>query len=328
MTQEQLQAFLRVVQEGRLSQAARGLGLSQSGLSRQLQSLESELGTRLLVRTPGGAVLTDAGERFLPHAQRALDALAAGTSELGRLSNTPRGPVLLATLHTVGAYLMPDIIPAFVRAYPEVRPRLSEGSAASMEDGVARGTLDLAILSLPVRHTDLVVQKLWEESVVLAVPRGHRLTKSTRPVSLADALDETWIVIPSMSGTRAMEAECEARGVTPKVVLETDNAEAMRRMVERGLGVALVPELMTRAPQSRGFDVVPLGKSGLKRQVALVHRGEGYLTAAARQLKEAIVTSVRAMPPPWGTGGRGTTSGSTRGRSPAERATAAEPRKP
>jgi DNA-binding transcriptional LysR family regulator len=102
-----------------------------------------------------------------------------------------------------------------------------------------------------------------------------------------------------MGGTRALEAACEARGVTPKLALETDNAEAIRRMVERGLGVALVPELMARDHQSRGFDVVPLVR-GPKRQVALVHRGEGYLTAAARALKEFIVESVRVMPEPWG----------------------------
>ncbi|WP_141324415.1 LysR family transcriptional regulator [Myxococcus sp. AB025B] len=305
MTRDQLQAFLRVAQEGRLSPAAKGLGLSQSGLSRQLQALEAELGTRLLVRTPAGAVLTDAGERFLPHARRALDALAAGTSELERLSGTPRGPVSLGTLHTVGAYLLPDIIPTFARSFPEVRPRLSEGMSTALEDNVVRGVLDLAIVSLPVRHTDLVAQKLWEEVLVLAVPRGHRLTKVTRPLSLADVVEETWVVIPSMSGTRALEAECEARGVTPRLALETDNAEAMRRMVERGLGVALIPELMARDHQSRGFDVVPLAKSGLKRQVALVHRGEGYLTAAARELKSFIVESVRAMHEPWGAGKRG-----------------------
>jgi DNA-binding transcriptional LysR family regulator len=102
-----------------------------------------------------------------------------------------------------------------------------------------------------------------------------------------------------MSGTRALEAACEARGVTPKLALETDNAEAIRRMVERGLGLALVPELMARDHQSRGFDVVPL-KGAPRRQVALVHRGEGYLTAAARALKAFIVESVRAMPEPWG----------------------------
>ena len=301
MTTEQLRAFLQVAQEGRLSIAARGLGLSQSGLSRQLQSLEAELGTRLLVRTPGGAVLTDAGERFLPHAQRALEALSKGTSELERLSSTPRGTVSLGTLHTVGAYLMPDIIPAFAQRFPEVRPRLSEGMAPALEESVARGALDLAILSLPVRRADLVAQKLWEERLMLAVPRGHRLARLGKPVALAEVVEESWVVIPGMSGTRALEAACEARGVTPKLALETDNAEAIRRMVERGLGVALVPELMTRDHQAQGFDVVPLVR-GPKRQVALVHRGEGYLTAAARALKTFVVDSIRAMPEPWGRG--------------------------
>ncbi|QDE66922.1 LysR family transcriptional regulator [Myxococcus xanthus] len=301
MTSEQLRAFLEVARAGRLGTAARGLGLSQSGLSRQLQSLEAALGTRLLVRTPGGAVLTDAGERFLPHAQRALDALTAGTSELERLSGTPHGVVSLGTLHTVGAYLLPDIIPAFARQFPEVRPRLSEGLAPAMEEGVARGALDLAILSLPVRRADLVAQRLWEESLVLAVPRGHRLTKSGKPVTMDEVVEEPWVIIPGMSGTRAMEAACEARGVTPRLAVETDNAEAMRRMVERGLGVAVVPQLMARDHHARGFDVVPLARAGLKRQVALIHRGEGYLTAAARALKSFIVESVRAMPEPWGT---------------------------
>ncbi|GEL69496.1 MULTISPECIES: LysR family transcriptional regulator [Myxococcus] len=301
MTSEQLRAFLEVARAGRLATAARGLGLSQSGLSRQLQSLEAALGTRLLVRTPGGAVLTDAGERFLPHAQRALDALTAGTSELERLSGTPHGVVSLGTLHTVGAYLLPDIIPAFARQFPEVRPRLSEGLAPAMEEGVARGALDLAILSLPVRRADLVAQRLWEESLVLAVPRGHRLTKSGKPVTMDEVVEEPWVVIPGMSGTRAMEAACEARGVTPRLAVETDNAEAMRRMVERGLGVAMVPQLMARDHHAQGFDVVPLARAGVKRQVALIHRGEGYLTAAARALKSFIVESVRAMPEPWGT---------------------------
>lgn len=286
MTSDQLRAFLGVAQEGRFSTAARGLGLSQSGLSRQLQSLESELGVRLLVRTPTGAKLTDAGERFLPHARRALEALSAGTAELQQLSGKPTGPVTLGTLHTVGAYLLPDLIAEFARAYPEVRLRLSESLATELEEGVSRGTLDLAILTLPVRRADLVAQKLWEEPLVLAVPRGHRLTKLGRPVALTEAVEEPWVIIPGMTGTRALEAACEARGVTPKVALETDNSEAMRRMVERGLGVALLPELMVRDHQARGFDVVQVAPGGPRRQVALVHRGEGYLTAAARAFKE------------------------------------------
>ncbi|WP_224367669.1 LysR family transcriptional regulator [Hyalangium versicolor] len=293
MTSDQLRAFLLVAQEGRFSTAARGLGLSQSGLSRQLQSLETELGTRLLVRTPTGAVLTDAGERFLPHARRALDAMAAGTAELEQLSGTPRGPMALGALHTVGVYLLPDLLVEFARAHPEVRLRLRESLAAELEEGVSRGVLDLAILSLPIRRADLVAQKLWEEPLVLAVPKGHPLTRLGRPVALAEVVEEPWVIIPGMAGTRALEAACEARGVTPRVALETDNSEAMRRMVARGLGVALVPELMTRDRQSRDFDVVPVAPGGPRRQVALVHRGEGYLTAAARAFKEFIVEHLR-----------------------------------
>ncbi|RKH35511.1 LysR family transcriptional regulator [Corallococcus praedator] len=293
MTSEQLRAFLHVAREGRVSTAARGLGLSQSGLSRQLQTLEAELGARLLVRTPSGAVLTDAGERFLPHATRALEALAAGRAELERLSGTPRGPVVLGALPTVGAYLLPDLMAAFTRSHPEVRPRLSQDHAPVLEEGVARGGLDLAILSLPVRRVDLVTQLLWDEPLVLAVPRGHRLTRLGRPVALQELTDETWVRIPGMVGARAVEAACEARGVTPKVALETDTAEALGRMVERGLGVAVVPQLMAKDAPAHGFDVVPLTRGSPRRQVALVHRGQGYLTAAARALKDAITEHVK-----------------------------------
>lgn len=144
MNIEQLQAFVGVAREGRLTVAARRLGVSQSGLTRQLQALEGELGVRLLVRTPGGAVLTDAGERFLPHARRALEAVALGRAELGELTTTPRGPVTLGTLQTVGTYLLPELIRAFKQRYPEVIPRLSEGLHDVLEARVAGGSWNCA----------------------------------------------------------------------------------------------------------------------------------------------------------------------------------------
>jgi DNA-binding transcriptional LysR family regulator len=297
MNTEQLKAFVQVAREGRLTVAARQLGVSQPGLSRQLQSLETELGVRLLVRTPGGAVLTDAGERFLPHARRALDALAVGMAELGELTTTPRGPVSLGTLPTVGAYLLPELVRTFKDRYPEVRLRLSEGSHDALEGRVASGELDVCIVNLPMRRLDLVAQQLWEEALVLAVPKGHRLARLKRPVALAEVVEEPLVVIPGMSGTHALEAACEARGVKPRIAVEMDNAEGMRRMVERGLGVALLPGLMARDHASRGFDVVEVGKGGPRRQVALVHRGEEYLTAAARALKGFIVEALRHSSP-------------------------------
>lgn len=297
MNTEQLKAFVQVAREGRLTVAAKQLGVSQPGLSRQLQALETELGVRLLVRAPGGVVLTDAGERFLPHARRALDAVTVGTAELGTLTTTPRGTVSMGTLHSVGTYLLPELVRAFKGRYPEVLPRLSEGTHDVLEARVTSGELDLCIVSLPLKRLDLVAQKLWEEALVLAVPRGHRLAKLKRPVELTEAVEEPLVVIPGMAGTYALEAACEARGVKPRVAVEMDNAEGMRRMVERGLGVALLPELMARDHAARGFDVVEVKKGGPRRQVALVHRGEEYLTAAARALKTFIVETLRRSGP-------------------------------
>jgi LysR family transcriptional regulator, transcription activator of glutamate synthase operon len=285
VTTEQLTAFLTLAQEKRFVTAARRLGMSQSGLSRQVQSLERELGTRLLVRTPRGVVLTGSGERYLLHAQRALDALQRGASELDELSHKATGLVALGTLPTVGAYLLPELLPRFHKLYPEVRLRLVEETSELLEDRVAKGELDLAVLNLPVRRVDLVQQKLWSEDFVLAVPRGHPLSQAKKPVALRDVLGEPLVVIPNVAGTRALEAAAEAAGEPLNIVLETDNPESMRRMVERGLGIALLPSLMARERSGRGFEVVEVGQGGVRRQVALLHRGETYLNAAARALK-------------------------------------------
>jgi DNA-binding transcriptional LysR family regulator len=162
---------------------------------------------------------------------------------------------------------------------------------------VASGELDLCIVSLPLKRVELVAQKLWEEDLVLVVPGGHRLARLKRPVALTEVVEEPLVVIPGMSGTHALEAACEASGVKPRVAVEVDNAEGLRRMVGQGLGVALLPALMARTHDSQGIDVVEVMKGGPRRQVVLVHRGEEYLTAAARALKSFIVESLRRSRP-------------------------------
>ena len=220
------------------------------------------------------------------HAQRALDALQRGASELTALTGKASGQVALGTLPTVGAYLLPELLPRFHKLYPDVRLRLVEQTSEGLEDRVAKGELDLAVLTLPVRRVDLVQQKLWSEDFVLAVPRGHPLAEAKKPVALRDVLGEPLMVMPDVAGTRALEAAGEAAGEPLNVVVETDNPEAMRRLVERGLGIALLPSIMARERTGRGFEVVEVGQGGVRRQVALLHRGEGYLDAAARALED------------------------------------------
>ena len=291
MTQEQLQAFVAVLERRQLTEAARRLGRSQPTLSRQIQALERELGVRLLVRTPRGAVATDAGQRFLGFAREALSTLTEGAAELHELAQTPTGPVALGSLPTVGAYLLPGLLPGFLRRHSAVRCRLVEALGDELEQRIADGELDLGILNLPLRRQDLVAQKLWEEPFVLIVPRNHRLAGRDR-VTLQSLSGEALVVVPGASASTQLLAAIEERGIEPKVVLEADHPESVRRMVERGVGVALLPALVARDRKSAAFGVVDI-QGGPRRTVALVHRGERSLTSAARALKRFLVDALR-----------------------------------
>jgi DNA-binding transcriptional LysR family regulator len=287
---DQLRAFVAVARARRFTRAARQLGVSQPSLSRRMQQLERELGAKLVVRTPGGVVLTSAGERFLGHAERAIASLDAGRSALDDLAVQPRGAVAVGSQPTIGAYALPEALARFHAEYPDVVLRLREGHAEQIEERLASGELDLGLLNLPVRRLDLAAQKLWQEDYLLAVPVGHRLAASERPIALADAASEPLVVVDGVASTQTLIAACEERGGRPRIVVEADNLEAVRRMVERGIGVALLPRIMAQAAaDSKRLRTVEVARGGVRRQVALVHRGEAFLTAATKALRATIV---------------------------------------
>lgn len=284
MDVESLQAFVAVARAGGFSAAARQAKVTQPSLSRRVQSLEHEVGARLVVRSPRGVQLTRAGERFLEHAERALRALEAGVSEVDELTDRPHGTVTIGAISTVSAYVLPKLVAAFLAEHPAVDVRIREGFPAELEDLLARGELDLAIFTLPVRRGDLAARRLWSEDYVLAVPPGHALV-GARKIDLADVVNERFVVIPGAAATIAYEAVCEARGVVAKIAVRTESVESLRRLVAHGIGVGLVPRI---AIQEDSVHVVEVGKGRVVRQVALVHRGEGTLTAAARVLRTMI----------------------------------------
>jgi DNA-binding transcriptional LysR family regulator len=289
MDVDRLRAFVAVARSGRFVRAAQVVGVSQPSLSRRVQQLEDDVGAKLVVRTPGGVVLTSAGERFLPHAERALASVDAGRTAIEELSSEPHGAVALGSQPTISAYVLPPVLARFHARYPDVVLRLREATTEQVEERIAAGEIDLGLMNLPVRRLELAAQKLWQEDYVLVVPAGNRLAAIGRAVALSEAATEPLIVIAGIPSTAAMLAACDERGVQPRVVLEVDNMEAVRRMVERGLGVSLLPRTMAQAADVRRLRAVDIARGGLRRQVALVHRGEAYLTAAAKALRAIVV---------------------------------------
>lgn len=290
---EDLRALVALSRAGRFTAAARALGWSQPTFSRRIQALEREVGMKLVVRTAGGAVLTEPGEKLLAHVERALASLDSGLTELAELAGVPKGQVALGTLPTVAVHVLPPIVARFHRKHPDVRILVREGFSGPLQDLVARGELDMAIVHHPVRREELSERRLFREDYLLAVPPRHRLARAKKPVALASVATEPFVVIPGAPAMAAIEAACAARKVRPVVALETDNLESVRRMVEAGLGIALVPRMMTRDRRRWRAEIVELVAGSVTREIAIVHRGAGYLGAAARLLREAIVDATR-----------------------------------
>ncbi|HWL88976.1 MAG TPA: LysR family transcriptional regulator [Polyangiaceae bacterium] len=294
MDESELRAFTALARERRFTRAARSMGVSQPTLSRLVQRLERQLGAKLVVRGPQGVVLTDAGDRFLSHAERALASIDSGIAEVSELAGEPRGEVKLGALPTVAAYVLPPVVATFHKAHPAVKLIVHEGFSSALEAKVVRGEIDLAMVVYPPKSEELSALLLWREEHRLAVPPNHRLAGSKKPVPLQALVDEHFVVIPGMPGMRKMEEICAAAGKHPLVVLETENLESVRRMIEAGLGISLVPAVMTRDKRWR-VEPIPIAGGVVSRQVGVVHRGAGYLTAAARALRNAIIAHVKAQ---------------------------------
>jgi DNA-binding transcriptional LysR family regulator len=288
MDEAGLATFVTIARLGRITPAALELGVSQPTLTRRLQSLEREVGARLLVRQTSGMRLTSAGERFLEHALRSLDALRTGRDALAEVAGELRGSVTIGAIPSVGTYALPDVVARFHREHAEVRLALVEALPPELEAGVVSGKLDLAIVNLPLRHRELTARTLWREEYVLAVPIDHPLANAPGPIALDDIVTEPLVAVASSPATHALLAAAEAKGLHARLVVSADNHESVRRMVARGVGIALLPHMMTRlsTPQIVYREI---GRGLPRRQVALAHRGEAALSGAARALRDAVV---------------------------------------
>jgi DNA-binding transcriptional LysR family regulator len=238
----QIEAFLEVARRQNLSRAAESLFVSQPTLTARLQSLEASLGEQLFVRTRRGMRLTEAGEAFLPYAEHALRALADGRERLAELRRGVAGRLVLGAPPTVSTYTLPALLARFSAAHPNVRLAVKTGTSEEVLEMVLHDQVQLGIMRSLV-HQEIATVPLYTDALVLIAGPGHRLAGAGGRARLADLADEV-LVLFGRSSSYLLEfttATFRQAGVHPNSVLELDNIEAAKKMVERGLGVSLVP---------------------------------------------------------------------------------------
>ncbi len=300
---ERLRAFLAVAREGGFSRAARALGQSQSAVSQAVIALERGLGEPLFVRDGRVVALTDAGQILRAHAERALGELAAARAAIGKRQRLTAGRLVLGTTDTLACYLLPPVLAAFRARHPELDLGLRLRPSPIVAALAAARRVDVALVTLPLparlgrarRKTAAAVhaEPLLEQRDVAVCAPGHALAARAR-VRLAELAPHPLVLLDRTTATRAaLDARFAALGTTPRVVMEMTSVEALKRMVELGFGVSVVPELAVADEARRGALVRIALDDGPRREVALVTPTVGPLSHAARAFVEVCRERLR-----------------------------------
>src|SRR5713101_8041340 len=236
----QVEGFLEVARRGSVSRAAEALFITQPTLTARLHGLERELGTPLFLRTPHGMRLTDAGKAWVPYAERALRALADGRDALEQVLSASAGHLMIAAAPAVSTDLLPLLLEQFVAIHPRVEVSVRTGHSEDIVELVLRDEVQLG-LGRAIRHPDLELRPFHTEELVLVCAPDHAFTKR-RTVTMAEVATQKLIMFDRTSSYYEItQGAFLSSGVRLRRFMEMDSIEAAKKMVERGLGVALLP---------------------------------------------------------------------------------------
>jgi len=293
MDSDALLTFLTVHRRGGISSAAKALHRSQPAISRRIALLEQELGVPLFERIAGRTMLSDAGRVMVPYAERAVAAAQDAENAVRALARPDFGPIALAVVGTLAGGRLSAILKRFAAEHPEVELSLRTATSAEVSDLIRRGEATIGLRYDRDRSRDLDCELLFAErlQVVCALdhPRAGR-----RVAKLADLGGERWVAFPVVPGRREITAAhvfalFQTHGLGEIDWTPVDSLTAQKRLVEAGLGIALLSE-SNAAEELRHKTISTIDVRGLKasQDVVTVTRRGGFLSAAARRLMEIV----------------------------------------
>ncbi len=231
-----LRAFAAVARRGSFSRAALDLGISQPAVSKHVADLEAAVGSRLLIREPRGARLTEAGEFLASHVNRAEALLARASAGMASIAGAEAGRLTIAASGTPGVYLLPKAIGPFTAARPGVEIAVRLGTSAAAVALVGDHVAEMAVVGGAASSPALEVEPLLEDEIVLVAPPAMG-----GPMTARDVEAHTWISREEGSGTRsAMERAMANLGLRPVRRLVLPDWEMIKVAVAAGAGVAAV----------------------------------------------------------------------------------------
>ena len=258
MDLRQMEYLVALADEEQFTRAAAVAGVSQSGLSAAIRALEAELGVSLFSRTTRRVEPTDAGLALLPHARAMLEQAGAGRDAVHRATRALSGTLRVGAEQCLGVVDVPTVLERFHRRYPQVAIDFTQAGSHDLVDRVRSGTMDVAFVATTNHLGTLHRTPLGSRPVVLLAPPDHPLAAASG-VGWADLDDEDFVDFHPSWGVRVLnDRAAAAHGVHRRVRCTVDDIHTLLDLINRGLGVALVPLQISRKPQAAALAVLRL----------------------------------------------------------------------
>ncbi|WP_093696666.1 LysR family transcriptional regulator [Streptomyces sp. 2231.1] len=262
MDLQQMRYVVAVAETRNFTRAAEHCGVVQSSLSHRIAALERELGVQLFARSSRRVEPTSAGEAFVVGARECLAAAERAAADAAAATGVVRGRLAVGVIVTTAAVDVPEVLQRYRAQHPHVRVVLRSGRSDELVTALRDGDLDIAFLGLPEgeRPSGVETVVLDHDEHVLVLPAGHRLAGASR-VTLGEIAEETFVDFVAGTPARAQSDRAfTAAGLVRDVAYEAGVVELIIRLLERGLGVALLPSAYIRplAAQNPELALVPV----------------------------------------------------------------------
>ena len=281
---ESLKLFCDVIKLRGFTQAAAANSITQSAVSQRLKALEKRFGARLLERRGSEMQLTQAGEAVYRGARRILGELREVEEHLQELSGQDGGAVRVATIYSVGLYELDPFVKMFLKIHPNIAVQVEYSRVNKIYQDVINGAVDLGIVAYATAKPHIRSIAFSQDEMVLICPPDHPFARQ-ESISLKRLAGQPLVTFHRDIPTRGeLDALLRKEGVTQVVKAEFDNIELIKRAVEIGMGVSIVPSITVRSEIQAGLlKALSLAEGPFMRPIAIVYRRGRSLPPAAKK---------------------------------------------
>ena len=270
----QLTHFLAVAKAGNLTRAAHDLGISQPALSRSIQKLEEKIGEPLFERLPRGMKLTEIGIFLQTRAKQIRQLVDNTFAQLNEATN--QGQIKLAVIPTIAPYLLPKILKKFTQKHPEIKIQVHEDTTENIIQYCKDGEIDIAIVALPIAEKDLHFETLFDEELLLVVPKGHSLEKKEK-IHLTDIQEFPFISLHQQHCLSDNIAEyCSRKSVAPVSVEHTNQLATIQELVALQHGISILPAMAQQVDKTKLRTYRSFAGEKPSRTIALLQNPKRY----------------------------------------------------